>query len=296
MEERFNRTGHIQGFHIPPAWHVWLCIGATSNGASTPPFHSNVGLHMRGIITFKDCYSPPLACLIVYRGDLQWGLHSTSTPLQVSPSFPQWPTATTPPTLPTKYSPNQNRSNLKRAQLQHLITLSWVVEKLSESQWQPLAPPSWALSWATLTQRRCSDPGKIWYFENAFNQLLTLRWDTLEDFVIYGLIMLGLIISPTTIFNGTPLYCTPCISVSWFNHHNHHLLSRHHIVISTGLADRKRDFHNVHTICHINLAGRAMRGQAEQWGPPRPPRVVGQNLLHTQCTWWDMSRIEKCPK
>jgi len=37
-------------------------------------------------------------------------------------------------------------------------------------------------------------------------------WDTLEDFVIYGLIMLGLIISPTTIFNGTPLYCTPCIS------------------------------------------------------------------------------------
>jgi hypothetical protein len=39
-------------------------------------------------------------------------------------------------------------------------------------------------------------------------------WDTLEDFVIYGLIMLGLVISPTTIFNGTPLYCTPCVTVS----------------------------------------------------------------------------------
>ena len=39
-------------------------------------------------------------------------------------------------------------------------------------------------------------------------------WDALEDFVIYGLIMLGLIVSPTTIFNGTPLYCTPCITVS----------------------------------------------------------------------------------
>ena len=27
-------------------------------------------------------------------------------------------------------------------------------------------------------------------------------WDSLEDFVIYALIMLGLIVSPTTIFNG----------------------------------------------------------------------------------------------
>ena len=35
-------------------------------------------------------------------------------------------------------------------------------------------------------------------------------WDAIEDFVIYGLIMLGLIVSPTTIFNGTPLYCTLC--------------------------------------------------------------------------------------
>ncbi|XP_023323105.1 uncharacterized protein LOC111697352 [Eurytemora carolleeae] len=35
-------------------------------------------------------------------------------------------------------------------------------------------------------------------------------WDSLEDFVIYGLIMLGLIVSPTTIFNGTPLFCTQC--------------------------------------------------------------------------------------
>ena len=39
---------------------------------------------------------------------------------------------------------------------------------------------------------------------------ITYRWDALEDFVIYGLIMLGLIVSPTTIFNGTPLYCTLC--------------------------------------------------------------------------------------
>ena len=27
---------------------------------------------------------------------------------------------------------------------------------------------------------------------------------------------INMITSPTTIFNGTPLYCTPCISVSWF--------------------------------------------------------------------------------
>ena len=95
-------------------------------------------------------------------------------------------------------------------------------------------------------------------------QLPTLRWDTLEDFVIYGLIMLGLIISPTTIFNGTPLYCTPCISVSWLNYHQHHKenqtgsycqchpnqhhheLSRHHIVISAWLTNHKNDFHNFH--------------------------------------------------
>ena len=31
-------------------------------------------------------------------------------------------------------------------------------------------------------------------------------WDAIEDFVIYGLILLGLIVGPTTIFNGTP--CT----------------------------------------------------------------------------------------
>ena len=38
-------------------------------------------------------------------------------------------------------------------------------------------------------------------------------WDALEDFVIYALIMLGLIVSPTTIFNGTPLFCTLCTKV-----------------------------------------------------------------------------------
>ena len=40
-------------------------------------------------------------------------------------------------------------------------------------------------------------------------------------------------------------------------------------------------------ILDINMAGRSMWGQAKQWGPPWPPRVVGQNLLHTQCTWWE---------
>lgn len=38
-------------------------------------------------------------------------------------------------------------------------------------------------------------------------------WDAIEDFVIYGLIMLGLIVTPTTIFNGTPLFCTLCAQV-----------------------------------------------------------------------------------
>ena len=35
-------------------------------------------------------------------------------------------------------------------------------------------------------------------------------WDNLEDFLIYGLIMLGLIVMPTAIINSTPLYCTLC--------------------------------------------------------------------------------------
>ena len=33
---------------------------------------------------------------------------------------------------------------------------------------------------------------------------------TFRDYVVYGLIMLGLIVSPTAIFNSTPLYCTLC--------------------------------------------------------------------------------------
>ena len=32
--------------------------------------------------------------------------------------------------------------------------------------------------------------------------------DNVEDFMIYGLIMLGLIVMPTAIINSTPLYCT----------------------------------------------------------------------------------------
>ena len=35
----------------------------------------------------------------------------------------------------------------------------------------------------------------------------------LEDFVIYGLITLGLVILPTQVFAGTPLFCTPCLEV-----------------------------------------------------------------------------------
>ena len=38
-------------------------------------------------------------------------------------------------------------------------------------------------------------------------------WDNLEDFVIYGLISLGLIVLPTQIFQGTPLFCTICTTV-----------------------------------------------------------------------------------
>ena len=43
------------------------------------------------------------------------------------------------------------------------------------------------------------------------------RWDNLEDFVIYGLITLGLIVLPTQVFQGTPLFCTPCLEVSRAN-------------------------------------------------------------------------------
>ena len=39
-------------------------------------------------------------------------------------------------------------------------------------------------------------------------------WDTLEDFVIYGLISLGLVVLPTQIFQGTPLACTICTTVT----------------------------------------------------------------------------------
>ena len=35
-------------------------------------------------------------------------------------------------------------------------------------------------------------------------------WDNLEDYLIYGLVMLGLIVLPTAIINGTPLDCTLC--------------------------------------------------------------------------------------
>jgi len=35
-------------------------------------------------------------------------------------------------------------------------------------------------------------------------------WDNIRDYVVYGLIMLGLIVSPTAIFNSTPLFCNLC--------------------------------------------------------------------------------------
>eukprot|EP00095_Tigriopus_kingsejongensis_P004020 maker-scaffold5_size1054832-snap-gene-1.15 protein:Tk04020 transcript:maker-scaffold5_size1054832-snap-gene-1.15-mRNA-1 annotation:"leucine-rich repeat-containing protein 8e" len=35
-------------------------------------------------------------------------------------------------------------------------------------------------------------------------------WDNVEDFLVYGLVMLGLIVLPTAIINGTPLDCNFC--------------------------------------------------------------------------------------
>ena len=35
--------------------------------------------------------------------------------------------------------------------------------------------------------------------------------------MIYGLITLGLIVLPTQVFQGTPLFCTPCLEVSRAN-------------------------------------------------------------------------------
>ncbi len=35
-------------------------------------------------------------------------------------------------------------------------------------------------------------------------------WDNLEDFLVYALVMLGIIVAPTSIINGTPLDCNFC--------------------------------------------------------------------------------------
>ena len=56
-------------------------------------------------------------------------------------------------------------------------------------------------------------------------------WDNLEDYVVYGLITLGLIVLPTQVFQGTPLFCTPCIEVKlfllqMFQHYNQHDIVR----------------------------------------------------------------------
>ena len=37
-------------------------------------------------------------------------------------------------------------------------------------------------------------------------------WDALEDYLIYGLVMLGVVLVPTAIITGTPLDCTYCVS------------------------------------------------------------------------------------
>ena len=36
-------------------------------------------------------------------------------------------------------------------------------------------------------------------------------WDALEDYLIYGLVMLGVVLVPTAIITGTPLDCTYCV-------------------------------------------------------------------------------------
>ena len=36
-------------------------------------------------------------------------------------------------------------------------------------------------------------------------------WDSVEDFLIYGLVMIGVVLVPTAIITGTPLDCTYCV-------------------------------------------------------------------------------------
>ena len=59
-----------------------------------------------------------------------------------------------------------------------------------------------------------SDLWDTLYDINTLYLRIISRWDNLEDFVIYGLITLGLIVLPTQVFQGTPLFCTPCLEVS----------------------------------------------------------------------------------
>ena len=46
--------------------------------------------------------------------------------------------------------------------------------------------------------------------ESSHVKICTCHTVTFRDYVVYGLIMLGLIVSPTAIFNSTPLFCTLC--------------------------------------------------------------------------------------
>ena len=43
-------------------------------------------------------------------------------------------------------------------------------------------------------------------------KLIRPWWDNLEDFVLYGIITLGLIVSPFQVFSGAQLSCTPCVT------------------------------------------------------------------------------------
>ena len=36
-------------------------------------------------------------------------------------------------------------------------------------------------------------------------------WDSLEDYLIYGLVMIGVVMVPTAIISGTPLDCNYCL-------------------------------------------------------------------------------------
>jgi len=53
-------------------------------------------------------------------------------------------------------------------------------------------------------------------------------WDNLEDFLVYGLVMLGLVVAPTAVINSTPLDCNYCQVKSTIGHttiYSYHFLN-----------------------------------------------------------------------